>query len=99
MGFPSGSDDKDFACNVGDPDLIPELGRSCGKGNGYPLQYSCLMCAQDCKTDWVERQWALTRQSLQVKYWPGYLPCNVCTPGGKTFIAASETCGPKLHAI
>ena len=34
-----------------DPDLISELGRSCGEGNGCPLQYSCLMCAQDYKTD------------------------------------------------
>jgi len=33
---------KEFASNVGDPGLIPELGRSPGEGNGYPLQYSCL---------------------------------------------------------
>ena len=26
----------------GDPGLIPESGRSPGKGNGNPLQYSCL---------------------------------------------------------
>ena len=25
--FPGGSDGKESACNVGDPDLIPELGR------------------------------------------------------------------------
>ena len=30
------------ACNVGDPSLIPGLGRSPGEGNGNPLQYSCL---------------------------------------------------------
>ena len=29
-------------CDAGDPGLIPELGRSPGEGNGYPLQYSCL---------------------------------------------------------
>ena len=23
-------------------DSVPELGRSIGEGNGYPLQYSCL---------------------------------------------------------
>ena len=28
--------------NVGDPGLIPGLGRSSGEGNGAPLQYSCL---------------------------------------------------------
>ena len=27
---------------IGDVDLIPELGRFSGEGNGNPLQYSCL---------------------------------------------------------
>jgi len=27
---------------VGDPGLIPGLGRSPGEGNGHPPQYSCL---------------------------------------------------------
>ena len=31
-----------FACNVGDPGLIPGSGRSPGEGNGNPLQHSCL---------------------------------------------------------
>ena len=42
VGFPSGSDSKESACNAGDPGLIPGLGRSCGEGNGNPLWYSCL---------------------------------------------------------
>ena len=33
---------KASAYNVGDPDSIPELGRSPGEGNGSPLQYSCV---------------------------------------------------------
>ena len=33
---------KAFACNAGDPGLIPGLGRSPGEGRGNPLQYSCL---------------------------------------------------------
>ena len=37
MGFPSGSDGKKYACNSGDPDSVPGLGRSPGEGNGYPL--------------------------------------------------------------
>ena len=41
MGFHSGSDGEEFACNVGDPGSIPGLGRSPGEGNGNPLQYSC----------------------------------------------------------
>ena len=40
QGFPGGSDGKESACNAGDPGLIPGSGRSPGKGNGYPLQYS-----------------------------------------------------------
>ena len=33
---------EEFPCQVGDVSLIPGLGRSPGKGNGNPLQYSCL---------------------------------------------------------
>ena len=33
---------KESACNAGDLGLIPEWGRSPGKGHGNPLQYSCL---------------------------------------------------------
>ena len=39
LGFPCGSAGKESACNVGDLGLIPGLGRSPGKGKGYPLQY------------------------------------------------------------
>ena len=41
-GFPGDSDGKESACNAGEPSSIPRLGRSPGKGNGKPLQYSCL---------------------------------------------------------
>ena len=41
-GFPSGSDGKVSAYNVGDPGSVPGLGRSPGEGNGTPLHYSCL---------------------------------------------------------
>ena len=41
-GFPCGLDDKQSACNAGEPGLIPGSGRSPGEGNGDPLQYSCL---------------------------------------------------------
>ena len=36
------SEGRRSACNVGDPGLIPGLGRSPGEGNGSPLQYPCL---------------------------------------------------------
>ena len=42
LSFPGSSDGKTSACNVGDPDSIPGLGRSPGEGNSNPLQYSCL---------------------------------------------------------
>ena len=41
-GFPRGSNGKESACNAGDYGSVPGWGRSHGKGNGYPLQYSCL---------------------------------------------------------
>ena len=41
-GFPVGSDGKESACSAADLCLISGLGRSPGKGNGNPLQYSCL---------------------------------------------------------
>ena len=40
--FPGGSDGKESASNGGDLDLIPGSGRCLGKGNGHPLQVSCL---------------------------------------------------------
>ena len=46
-GFPDGSNSKGSDCNTGDPGLIPELGRSSGEGNGYPLQYSHLENSMD----------------------------------------------------
>ena len=44
-GFPGGSVVKNPPTNAGDSrdmDLIPGLGRSPERGNGTPLQYSCL---------------------------------------------------------
>ena len=46
--FPDSSAGKESTCNAGDPDLIPGLGRSAGKGIGYPLQYSGLENSMDC---------------------------------------------------
>ena len=42
LGLPWWFSGKESACNAGDTDLIPGLGRSPGEGNGNPLQYSCL---------------------------------------------------------
>ena len=40
--FPDGSTIKNLPANAGDTGLIPGMGRLPGKGNGNPLQYSCL---------------------------------------------------------
>jgi len=53
----SGSVGKESACNVGDLDLIPMLGRSPGEGNGYPLQYSDLENSMDCIVHGVTKSW------------------------------------------
>ena len=65
-GFPGGSDGKESACNVRSLGSIPGSGRSHGKENGYPLQYSRLenpmaeelgglqpMGSQRVRHDWV----------------------------------------------
>ena len=49
------SEGKESACNVGDLGLIPGSGRSSGKGNGNPLQCSCLENSMDRGT------WKATR--------------------------------------
>ena len=42
LGLPWWLSGKKSPCNVVDPDLIPESGRSPGEGNGNPLWNSCL---------------------------------------------------------
>ena len=37
LGFPCGSDGKEFACNEGGLGSIPGLGKSPGESKGYPL--------------------------------------------------------------
>ena len=46
-GFCSGSAGKESACSAEDVGSIPGLGRSPGKGKGYPLQYSGLENSMD----------------------------------------------------
>ena len=46
MGFPGGSVVKNLPDKTGDAALIP-VGRSPGRGNGNPLQYSCLEIPMD----------------------------------------------------
>ena len=50
--FPHSSDGKASAYNVGDRGSVPELGRSPGKGNDTPLQYSILENPMDGGAWW-----------------------------------------------
>ena len=53
QGFPGGAEVRASACNVGDLESIPGLGRSPGEGNGNPLQYSCLENPMDGGDWWA----------------------------------------------
>ena len=53
MGFPGGSDGKEYAHNLGDLYLIPGSGRSPGGRHGGPLQYSCLENSMDRRAWWA----------------------------------------------
>ena len=55
-GFPGGSDDKEFACNAGDPGLIPGSGRFPGGSHGNTLQYPCLENPMDRGSWWTTVQ-------------------------------------------
>ena len=57
-GFPCGSAGKQSTCNAGDLGSIPELGRSPGEGEGYPLQYSGLENSMDCIVHGVAKSWS-----------------------------------------
>ena len=59
MGFPGGSNGKEFACTAGDPGSLPRSERSPGKGNGNPLQYFCLKNSMDI------RAWRATVHGVQ----------------------------------
>ena len=51
--FPDGSVVKNPLADAGGVGLIPGLGRSLGKGNGNPLQYSCLGSPMDRGVWWA----------------------------------------------
>ena len=59
VGFPGSSDGRESACSAGDPGSIAGLGRSPGKGNGKPLQYSCQ------EIPWMEEPGGLQSIELQ----------------------------------
>ena len=58
MGFPGSSAGEEPTFSSGDSSSIPGLGRSPGKGNDYPLQYSSgLENSMDCTVHGVAKSW------------------------------------------
>ena len=67
--------DKESACSVGDPGLIPGLGRSRGEKKGYPLQSSGLENAMDC----IVRGVAKSQTQLNDFHFHAYRVSRCCT--------------------
>ena len=79
-GSPGGSEVKASACNAGDLGSIPGSGRSSGKGNGNPLQCSCLENPMDRGAWWAivpgvtkSRTRLSDFTSLHVRRWVGHV--------------------------
>ena len=65
LGFPRGSDGKEFTCNARDLGLIPGLGRSPGGWHGNTLQYSCLENPMD-RIAWEATVYGVAKSRIQL---------------------------------
>ena len=83
LGFPRG---KESACNAGDLDSIPGLGRSLGEGNGNPLQYSCL------ENSMGRGAWQTTDHGVTKSWLNGYE--SEQTPGDSEGQGSLACCSP-----
>ena len=52
FGFLGGSESKESACNAGETDSIPGLGKPPGGGYDNPVQFSCLENPIDRRAWW-----------------------------------------------
>ena len=55
-GLPCWLGGKESACDVADANLIPGSGKSPGRGNGNPFQYSCLENSTE-RGAWQDSPW------------------------------------------
>ena len=62
MGLPGDSMVKNLPTNDGNMGSIPGSGRAPGKGNGKPLEYSCLRNPMDRGT-WQATVYGVTKES------------------------------------
>ena len=76
MGFPSGSNGKESACNASDSGLTPGLGRSLGERNGHPLQYSCLENSMD-RGAWQAIAHGVAKSQTRLSYWHSHFHFSV----------------------
>ena len=67
-GLPWQLSGKESACNAGDTGSIPGSGRSPGKGNGNPLQYSCLENPTD-RGAWCTIVHGVTKSQTRLSHW------------------------------
>ena len=82
---------KKYACNAGDPSLIPGLGRSPGEENGYPRQYSGLENSMDCIVHGV------TKSRTQLSDFHSPIFCCCGDGGGLGFISIKKKRERKLY--
>ena len=68
-GFPGGSVVKNSPANARDMGSIPGSGRSPGKGNGNPPQYSCLENSVD-REDWQATGHRVTQSQTRSTHTP-----------------------------
>ena len=67
-GFPGGTVVKNLPANAGDAEDVgsmPESGRFPGKGNGNPLQYSCLRKPMD-RGAWLTTVHGVTKSETRL---------------------------------
>ena len=96
-GPTGGSDGKESACNEGDLDSIPALGRSPGEGNGSPCQYSCLGNSMD-RGAWQATVHGVTKSWTQLSNFHFHLEKDrfIALPGKGEHIGfvPSKSCVP-----
>ena len=97
LGLPGGSDGKESTCNAGDLGTIPGLGRSLERGQGSPLQYSCLVdphgqrSLEGC-SPWgcrVGHDWVTKHSTAQSLFYYSYYKDNTQDP--------SDRAGGSIH--
>ena len=99
LGFSGSSAGKESTCNAGDPGSVPGLGRSPGKGIGYPLQYSwASLVAQMVKNlPAMQENWVRSL-GWKIPWRRAWHPTAVSLPGessGQRSLAGYSPCGCK----